>query len=246
MIPKAQSLLLTDLIAIGYDDRFLVAPEAVAKVRLAALGFSLVSVVWGVDFKGLFGQERVPYGLIATDPQGQPYCAIRGTDDAKEWLEDAWAFPEPWPFAEAGVHTHKGFTDVYQTLCDDTGTPLLAVLAPMEVIVTGHSLGGALAYLIGAALGQSCSLLQTFEAPRAGDKAFCNWMDGRVKAHFRTVIVGDLVPHAPPELLGYSHAGIEIDMDPAGLAIPADTLPLDRARFLHVLPSVQRLIASMP
>lgn len=250
MPDRAQSLLLCDLIALGYDDRFLVAPEAVAKVALAKVGFTLVSVVYGTDFNGLFGQETVPYGVVAKDGAGKVYVALRGTDDAKEWLEDGFAIPETATIFPPNVRVHKGFTDVYQTLrIGQTGDsmPLAAFLRAKDMsTVTGHSLGGALAYLLGAHLGPSCAYLETFEAPRVGDQAFCQWMDSRCPSHYRDVIVGDVVPHAPPEILGYRHAGVEIDMDPAPLLPLPSGNSLEalaaRARALHVLTSVQAIL----
>ena len=251
MLDRAQSLLLTGLISIGYDDRFLVAPESVAVVGLAKLGFKLVSVIYGTDFSGLPGEQTQPYGTISTGPDGTTYVAIRGTDGIEEWLEDAFAFPETYPIFPPNVRVHKGFADVYRTLRvgPEIGAKALldattALITP-KVIVTGHSLGGALSYLLGAHLGYSCSHLETFEAPRVGDANFCNWMDSRVLSHFRHVIMGDVVPHAPPELMRYTHAGVEVDHDPTPLgAIPDD--PLKRLSFLHVLGSVQALLGITP
>jgi len=240
MPDRAQSLLLTKLISVGYDDRFLVASEAVATVGLAALGFTLVSVVYGTDFKGLFGQETVPYGVLAKDGAGKVYVAFRGTDDAKEWLEDGFAIPEVTTTFPANCRTHKGFTDLFETLTSQN-KPILGLLAGDPVTVTGHSLGGALAYLLGAVLGHGCGYLETFESPRVGDAAFCQWMDSRVPSHFRDVIMGDVVPHAPPELLGYTHAGVEIEFDPSPL-LPLPAGAIDRARALHILTSVQTLL----
>ena len=99
----------------------------------------------------------------------------------------------------------------------------------------------SIAALMAAALGSGCGYCETFEGPRVGDLAFCKWMDSRVPNFYRDVIIGDVVPHAPPENLGYFHAGIEIDLDPSGV-IP---LTLDSKVFLeshHVLSSVQLLL----
>lgn len=242
MPSQAQSILLTRLIALGYDDRFLGAPEAVAKVGLAALGFDLVSVIWGTDFKGLFGQERVPYGTVSRGPNGHTFVALRGTATIEEWLEDGWAIPEPWPFpASPDVRTHKGFTDLFETLTDGLNRPILGLLSGGGVIVTGHSLGAALATLLAAALGPSCSYCETFEGPRVGNDAFCRWMDSRVVSYFRDVIIGDIVPHAPPENLGYFHPGVEIDLDPTGV-IPLTLDPKEYLESHHVLKSVQALL----
>jgi hypothetical protein len=242
MTDKATSLFLTNLIAPGYLPGFLASPLQVARDALDGVGrFDLVEIVYGVDFKGLFGQEQVPYGVVARSASGgQLFCAIRGTDSVKEWLEDGWAVPEPWPFASAGVRTHKGFTDLYETLTVGV-TKLSDYLRPHTPIVTGHSLGAALANLLAADLGPDCLSCTTFEGPRVGDLAFTQWMDAHVPSFFRYVIIGDVVPHAPPENLGYFHAGTEIDMDPSGV-IPLTLDPLKYLADHHVLASVQKLL----
>ena len=239
MIDKASSLLLCRLIGIGYAPTFLGAPEPTANAMLPT-GFSLVGIIWGTDFKGLFGQERVPYGTLSQGPDGQTYVALRGTDSVKEWISDGWAVPEPWPFSQdPAVHTHQGFTDIFQTLTLGE-KPLLGALDGLKPLVTGHSLGGALAALLAPALGNGASCGVTFEAPRVGNGEFAAWSDRRVLT-YRYVIIGDVVPHAPPENLGYYHAGLELDLDPAGV-IP---LTLDPETYLlshHQLAYVQELL----
>jgi len=150
---RASDLVLTRLIAPGYAPGFLTSPAAVADAALPP-GFTLLEVIYGTDFKGLPGQTVTPYGTVSTGPDGQTYVALRGTDSAEEWLSDGWAVPEPWPFAATGGRTHKGFTDVYQTLTAG-GQPLQGYLEALGglIVVTGHSLGAALANLLAAALG---------------------------------------------------------------------------------------------
>lgn len=239
MLDKTISILLTRLIAPGYLPGFLLNPLPTAKAAIGEfLDFDLLQVIYGVDFKGLFGQETVPYGVVVrASAGGQVFCAIRGTDSIKEWLEDGWAVPEPWPFAG---HTHKGFTDVYQTLT--VGSQKLSdFLRPMKAMVAGHSLGAALANLLAADLGTDCPLAVTFEGPRVGDAPFVDWMDSRISNFFRYVIIGDVVPHAPPENLGYIHAGTEIELDPSGV-IPLTLDPKEYLESHHVLTSVQKLL----
>jgi hypothetical protein len=237
---KAQSLLLTRIIGLGYEPNFLSDPVGTAQAGLPALGLAFLDIIWGTDFKGLFGQETVPYGILASDSTGQLYAAFRGTDDAKEWLEDGWAVPEPCPFV-AGGRTHQGFTDLYATLALGSKTAPVVALSGKGAIITGHSLGAALATLLAANLCTSCKECITFEGPRVGDVPFTMAMDTTVPAHFRLVIICDLVPHAPPEMLSYSHAGIEVEMDPTGKIPPGADLE-EHFRNLHVLASVQTLI----
>jgi hypothetical protein len=236
---KAAALFLTRLIAPGYSAGFLSDPLGTASAALAGVDkFDLIQPITGTDFKGLFGQEVVPYGLVLRRAYtGQVYWALRGTDSGREWMENGFALPEPWPFAG---HTHKGITDVYQTL--SVGPQRLAdYLRGKNAIGTGHSLGAGLANLLAADLGADCQLCVSFEGPRVGDSAFCDWMDSRVSSFFRYIIIGDVVPHAPPEWMGYRHAGMEIELDP-GKLLPFSSDPLKELGNLHVLSSVQTLL----
>jgi Lipase (class 3) len=236
---RAASLLKTDLIAIGYLPTFLLDPVGTAVAPLNALGFDLISPVYGVDFKGLFGQETVPYGVKARSrATGRINYAFRGTDDAKEWLEDAWALPEVWGM-QPGVCSHRGFTDLIHTFTDMNGRPITEEQEPCDI--EGHSLGAAEAELFSAILGPLCLCCETFEGPRVFNQMGADWMNSRVGNHFRNVIIGDIVPHAPPENLGYVHAGTEIDWDPSGI-IPLTLDPVDHFKYLHIMDSVRRIL----
>jgi hypothetical protein len=74
------------------------------------------------------------------------------------------------------------------------------------VWLSGHSLGGALATLAAAHIGQDAVQgLYTYGCPRVGDAAFAGKLPAR--SHYRFVHRDDWVPTVPPEFLGYVHAG---------------------------------------
>jgi hypothetical protein len=79
-----------------------------------------------------------------------------------------------------------------------------------EWLVTGHSLGGALATICALDLsrsgfvGKNWLRLYTYGQPRTGDPAAAAMIDQAIY-HFRIVNKGDLVPHVPPM---YSKAGL--------------------------------------
>ena len=81
--------------------------------------------------------------------------------------------------------------------------------------MTGHSLGGVLAALVGLQLMQQLKLnttffLYTFGAPRAGNKEFGEYASKMFKESYRVVYKRDAVPHLPPKFRGYTHFGTEI------------------------------------
>ena len=243
MPTKAQGLALTRPIAVCYQDSFLGDPENTARAGLGVLGYDLLSIIYGTDFKGLFGQEVVPYGVRYRDAAGRVHDAIRGTDDTKEWAEDFFAVLRQCPWAPPGVLVHAGIFGVYETLVTKDGTPIAGGALSETLDTEGHSLGGGLAAIHAARLGAACGQCTTFEGPRVWNLAGANWADTRVPNFSRYVIVGDVVPHAPPENLGYFHPGIELDLDPSGV-IPLTLDPKEYLRSHHVLDSVQLLLES--
>ena len=81
--------------------------------------------------------------------------AFRGTDEAEDWLTNLRAIP--WRYGGAWVH--RGFMVAHQTLWDRVRGEIQRRGAK-PLLVTGHSLGGALAEL-------SCLFLRDYPAPVA-------------------------------------------------------------------------------
>jgi acetyl esterase/lipase len=78
---------------------------------------------------------------------------------------------------------------------------------PKKVLVTGHSLGGALATLCALRLqkdGHGSAAVYTYASPRVGNDKFQAAF--RLK-HERWVNQNDLVTQLPPELFGYRPVG---------------------------------------
>ena len=142
--------------------------------------------------------------------------AFRGTASLRDWLTDA-EFPlRPLPGTPARVH--EGFLTAIDSILPD----LLAFLAPPQapcpaprasvpILLTGHSLGGALAVLAAwflQAQGLPVHSVYTFGQPRVGDRAFASRYASLLGARtHRVVNQNDLVPRVPGVLLGYRHAG---------------------------------------
>jgi len=100
-----------------------------------------------------------------TEKDGYSVVAFRGTTlNPEDWLRDL----DGWPAYQKGIgFCHAGFLNGVLLVKDQ----ILKDLEGKTVILTGHSLGGALALILGAFLAQARRMphqLVTFGAPRAG------------------------------------------------------------------------------
>jgi hypothetical protein len=135
----------------------------------------------------------------ATSSDEKLYVVFRGTqftsglDFAQEWAEDALSLPME-PLGAGKVHL--GFYGAYQALRQPASDAGAAVGAPAANgrVITGHSLGAAIATLCWADLGGD---LMTFASPRVGDPPFATalWNGQTV----RVVNAPDIVPDVPTD-----------------------------------------------
>jgi hypothetical protein len=119
----------------------------------------------------------------------------------------------------AGCEVHQGFFEAYSGLRKCLVSKYLnyqKTKAPKNVIVTGHSLGGALATLatadMFAADKKHALYLVTYGSPKVGNKLFADWFNEVVKPvkNFRVTHYRDPVPHVPADLQGFQHVGTDI------------------------------------
>jgi triacylglycerol lipase len=91
------------------------------------------------------------------------------------------------------------------------------------LVVTGHSLGGALAVLAADILNAQGFLIHsvyTFGQPRVGDATFAARYNMTLgQRTFRIVNSNDLVPRLPGWLMGYRHCGQHFFITAAGALI---------------------------
>lgn len=94
---------------------------------------------------------------------------------------------------------------------------LLSTYRGAKIMITGYSLGGALA-VIGALdmkmIFDHVDEFYSFGQPRVGNELFANNFVKQVGTHFRVIHYADIIPHLPPQTpLPYSHFAYEIWYD---------------------------------
>ncbi len=113
-----------------------------------------------------------------------------------------------------------------------------------SLLVTGHSLGGALAVLstldLAAEIPAGMRIeVCTFAGPRAGCVDFSRSFQEKISVCYRVVATADIVPHIPlpaPDL-PYEHVGAEIHIDEGSVTNPVTAHRLD----LSYKPGLERL-----
>lgn len=193
--------------------------------RLAYVAFEagerdrLTAILAGAGFAApaCFHNPRTGAQGFGTVAGGTAYVALRGTQITSilDLLADALAIPVRWPGAG---RVDWGFWNAFRSIRQPI-EDWLAEARPARLVITGHSLGAAMATLM-AALHPEAALV-TFGSPRVGNRAFvAQFGDARDIRRFVDCL--DAVPKLPPPL-GYVHVREMIYID--GKGVPHDPPP---------------------
>lgn len=161
------------------------------------------------NFQGLVGFSALYDAVVV---------AFRGSMDVRNWLDNLTFFKKRAYAQFPGVLVHEGFYWAYRSVAADVLARVTALRQQhprAPVLVTGHSLGGAVAAICAFELKhiekQPVSQLYTFGKPRVGNANFSallrndSGMEVYRVTHFR-----DIVPHLPPQLVGFHHTTQEV------------------------------------
>lgn len=164
--------------------------------------------------------EKTDGGVKIEDWGDVTVLAFRGTRDLKDWAADLRFFKKA---IARRIRVHEGFLGDADSLLPRVVDYLLPSRLPKTsckpLLITGHSLGGALASLAAYFLqreGFTVRGVYTFASPRVGNPGWRNAYlhSGLWPKTFRIARAGDAVPHVPglfqPLLDGYRHVGNEI------------------------------------
>lgn len=141
--------------------------------------------------------------------------AFRGSDTKSNWILDFDFVYRDYPNVPKAF-VHAGFYKGYMQVASQITQVVLALQSEspeLTVVSTGHSLGAALALLNAAGLAQAGVKnleVWNFGQPRVGNKEFADYVDSQVKTIYRTINQQDIVPHLPPQDLGYHHVAREV------------------------------------
>ena len=147
----------------------------------------------------------------------QAFCAanaetvivcFRGTDSGADWLADASASKSY--FARCVGRVHTGFLRtllIVESACREFVADRVSFQPDSrKLIVTGHSLGAAMAVLYAIRSTRLPDAVVSFGCPRVGDAAFAAGFNDQLKeVSLRFVNNNDAVTRIPWKAMGFSH-----------------------------------------
>ncbi|XP_031274402.1 lipase-like isoform X2 [Pistacia vera] len=166
-------------------------------------GFEIIEIIVDVQhcLQGFVGVAKDPDAIV---------IAFRGTQEhsIQNWVEDLfWKQLDLNYPGMTDAMVHHGFYSAYHNTTIRPGV-LSAVKRAKEiygefkVIVTGHSMGGAMAAFCGLDLAVNHEVqdvqVMTFGQPRIGNAAFASCYSKLVPNTIRVTNEHDMVPHLPP------------------------------------------------
>ena len=154
------------------------------------------------DENKLYEIRNNEFSYHVKQDRGVTILIFRGTDNVKNVWTDIDARPTK-DDSLGGAYLHRGFKDAATWIFDDIQKDYRF---EKTVYLTGHSLGGAVAQIIGLWLHNAGYHVQiyTFGSPKVSTTFF-----GNRPIHYRVLVRNDPVPFVPP--YPFLHSGISID-----------------------------------
>ncbi|MGD1909058.1 MAG: lipase family protein [Leptolyngbyaceae cyanobacterium] len=152
--------------------------------------------------------------LLHEADQNQVILVFRGSESRVDWFNNAQFRQKTYPYGDdssTDVRFHRGFMAAYFAVRDRLHE-LARQYPTASLVVTGHSLGGALATICALDLQYNITqhskqplAVYTFGAPRVGNGALVESFTQRVPNAYRFTYGRDLVTHLPRVWQNYRH-----------------------------------------
>ncbi|OZM58536.1 hypothetical protein CIB95_02920 [Lottiidibacillus patelloidae] len=153
------------------------------------------------EFKAEWFGKKEWFGFILENEE-EVIISFRGTVSETDWLADSLAFHIDFPYGENCGKVHFGFLEVYKSCRNELFAGLKEIDKTKKVIITGHSLGAALATVFALDLAKNAAFknikLINYASPRVGNQKFCNAVNKEIAEIVRIVNVHDVVTLLPP------------------------------------------------
>ncbi len=152
------------------------------------------------------------------------YVIFRGSSSLLNWIDDAEVIKTDYStYPQCACQVHSGFYKASNGLKAATIKSVKQLQALYkgynQIVVTGHSLGAAVAQLISMELHAAGmqNTIYNYGQPRVGDEKYAAFLDVLYGEQlWRFTHDRDPVVHLPPEAFNYKHSCIEIFENAAG------------------------------
>ncbi|KAL2262713.1 hypothetical protein VTK26DRAFT_364 [Humicola hyalothermophila] len=158
-------------------------------------------------------------GFVGVDPVDQLIVlSFRGSSSIENWIANLLFAQVPCDLVD-GCLVHAGFYASWGEVASEALAAVQAAKAAnpsYRVVVTGHSLGGAIGTLAVAYVRRAGieADLYTYGSPRVGNTAFVRHVTDQPGVEARLTHDDDPVPRLPPMIANYRHTSPEYWFDP--------------------------------
>jgi hypothetical protein len=200
----------------------MVTPEILVKcAKLSMASYMEVTYINFAEFevdlvKKINSTKTGTQGFVAVDNTKKVlYIVFRGTDQFTD-LKMNFKFQQVPIATRCGKGSvHLGFLEAFQSVKKQILQLDFSIYEDYEIVITGHSLGGALATLAGSMpFFKKLIHVVTFGSPKVGDKKFVSAFNKCIDST-RIVFEADPVTELPP-LPQYHHVSGELRIDSEG------------------------------
>ena len=183
------------------------------------------------------GRERSSFALIWREAPNNSIISFRGSETFIDWMHD-------FDIKQSDYYVGKvstGFLIEYQAV----RSKIEKIKFGSRTVITGHSLGAALAILCAVHIYIEFGIQPTvylFASPRVGNIEFANWYDQHIPNTYMFYLAGDIAPNFPSVNMGcYKHVAYPhyiLNYDPVSCSLHAyhsmDNFLLTDEWFKHI------------
>ena len=188
--------------------------DLLARIRMAQDDVNKLVIPKGHELLAkLFNDPTDPLFSTITKTGSTMWIAFRGTKNIREWGNNARYSQKILPQnnqssvqkqmmflqgAETPPTVHNGFLKIYEKHRTQIYS-LIQDHKPDKIVITGHSLGGAIAILTGVDLKNKGKnvVVYTFASPKVGGGEFSDFVQQKAVRVYRIVNTEDIVPGLP-------------------------------------------------
>ncbi|KAJ5344606.1 hypothetical protein N7452_002610 [Penicillium brevicompactum] len=182
-----------------------------AEGNCASVQSADTTTLWEFDRDCSYGNVA---GFLAVDETNKLLVvSFRGSRALTTWIANINFGLTDASSLCSDCEAHSGFLESWETVADDLTSKIKSAQSTYsgyQLVLTGHSFGGAVAALGGTALrnGGLTVSLYTYGQPRIGNEALATYITNQGSL-WRVTHQDDIVPKLPPSSWGFSHPSPE-------------------------------------